>query len=186
MSNPPHPSSSTSTSTSTSDKPRPSVPSVPPAHINLISAVKRDFAPSNLHPSTRPFVRSFLFGYISTVAPPILKTIIKLVLNKKFGARKVGGALRDVFKALIKGLDPRGMGMAAGVAIGGARWGEEIVRLWIEELVRRWKVRVGKSVSQIILRQPRRLNRSSRGGTVRNRWREMADRRNPSIPTNSP
>jgi hypothetical protein len=98
---------------------------------------------ATLDPSTAPFVRAYSLGYAAAVVPSLLRIILGGLLKRKGAAPSSGllGVLREVLVAMVKGLSPRGLAMAFGVSVGGAKWGESRV----EPFVRRMYERVLRS-----------------------------------------
>lgn len=89
---------------------------------------------ATLDPSTAPFVRAYSLGYAASVVPSLLRIILGGLLKRK-GAAPSGllVVLKEVLVAMVKGLSPRGLAMAFGISVGGAKWGEGRM----EPLVRR-------------------------------------------------
>ncbi|GAA5964349.1 hypothetical protein JCM21900_001852, partial [Sporobolomyces salmonicolor] len=82
-------------------------------------------------PSTAPFLRAAAIGYAAQTFPTVLRIVLGVVLQRKRqSSLKV---VRELARALVKGLSPRGLGAAFGVAVGGAKYGER----WLEPVVRK-------------------------------------------------
>ncbi|GAA5920778.1 hypothetical protein JCM1841_004187 [Sporobolomyces salmonicolor] len=82
-------------------------------------------------PSTAPFLRAAAIGYAAQTFPTVLRIVLAVVLRRKRqSSLKV---VRELARALVKGLSPRGLGAAFGVAVGGAKYGER----WLEPVVRK-------------------------------------------------
>ncbi|GAA6032828.1 hypothetical protein JCM8097_000816 [Rhodosporidiobolus ruineniae] len=93
---------------------------------------------SSSHPSTAPFLRALLLGTLAQTAPSLLRTLLSLLRRRPSNRLSPLAALALLFRALRPALNPRGLGVAFGVAIGGARYLED----WVEPLVRRAYERV--------------------------------------------
>ncbi|GAA5914806.1 hypothetical protein JCM8208_005709 [Rhodotorula glutinis] len=101
-------------------RPRPSGPCPRP---DLIARLV-----DHAHPSTEPFLRAYALGWAATTLPALLRVLLGAATSSRTRRRP---ALRQLAAqlaaALAKGLDPRGLALAFGVAVGGAKWGEPLV-----------------------------------------------------------
>ncbi|BGO96741.1 Para-aminobenzoate synthase, subunit I [Rhodotorula toruloides ATCC 204091] len=77
------------------------------------------------HPSTEPFLRAFLLGYAAHSVPAVIRVLLSSLLSRT--RKPPSQVLSDLAKAVARGFHPRGLGVAFGVAIGGAKWAEEVV-----------------------------------------------------------
>ncbi|GAA5894236.1 hypothetical protein JCM5296_004691 [Sporobolomyces johnsonii] len=82
-------------------------------------------------PSTAPFLRAAAIGYAAQTFPAVLRIVLGVALRRK--SQSLLKILRELARALVKGLSPRGLGAAFGLAVGGANYGER----WLEPVVRR-------------------------------------------------
>lgn len=90
-------------------------------------------------PSTLPFLRAYGMGYGLSTAPSIIRILVAYMLNKEGSKdRSLLRVLAQLFKAVVRGLSPRGFAMAFGIAVGGGKWGESRV----EPVVRNVYLRV--------------------------------------------
>ena len=72
-------------------------------------------------PSNAPFARAYAIGYAASVIPALLKVLLSIK------RRRVSEVLVRLLKALGKGFSPRGLALAFGISVGGAKWGESRV-----------------------------------------------------------
>lgn len=90
----------------------------------------------------RLFLKAAALGYTASVLPPILKI---LLANRPGNARDLKGVAREVVRNLGEGLAVRGWAVAAGLGLGGAKWGEGMVEPWARKLY--WKLQGGRGRS---------------------------------------
>ncbi|BGP36702.1 hypothetical protein JCM10449v2_000603 [Rhodotorula kratochvilovae] len=79
------------------------------------------------HPSTEPFLRAYLLGWTAQTFPAVLRVVLSAASRRGNRSPPLRRVLVQLVQALGKGFDPRGLGMAFAVAVGGAKWGEELV-----------------------------------------------------------
>ncbi|GAA6047342.1 hypothetical protein JCM3770_001897 [Rhodotorula araucariae] len=79
------------------------------------------------HPSTEPFLRAYLLGWAAQTLPAVLRVVLGAASRRGHRPLAVRRVLVQLLQALGKGFDPRGLGMAFAVAVGGAKWGEALV-----------------------------------------------------------
>ena len=93
---------------------------------DLIARVKH--LVDHAHPSTEPFLRAYALGWAASTLPALLRVLLGAATSSRSRRRP---ALRQLAAqlaaALAKGFDPRGLALAFGVAVGGAKWGEPLV-----------------------------------------------------------
>lgn len=77
------------------------------------------------HPSTKPFLRAFVLGYAAQSIPAIVRILLSSLLART--RKSPAHVLANLARAAARGLDPRGLGVAFGVAIGGANWAQDLV-----------------------------------------------------------
>ncbi|KAA1110808.1 hypothetical protein PGT21_032124 [Puccinia graminis f. sp. tritici] len=86
------------------------------------------------------FVRAYLIGYGIEVIPLVVRLLIIKLIGFTRRRLPTGMLLMGLFpriiNLLLKGLRPTGLAMASGVAIGGARLAEGLVRKQIQAIVR--------------------------------------------------
>ncbi|OAV86995.1 hypothetical protein PTTG_03707 [Puccinia triticina 1-1 BBBD Race 1] len=85
------------------------------------------------------FVRAYLIGYGTEVAPLVVRLLIIKLISFTRRRPSTSALLRlwsGIAKLLLKGLRPTGLAMASGVAIGGARLAEGLVRKQVQAIVR--------------------------------------------------
>lgn len=91
---------------------------------------------TSLDPSTRIFVRAWLFGYLAETAPSALKLLASsLVFNKFKGpsgrrsaaARSSSKLVRSLVDILGRAAGVRGLALFFAVALGGARWLDDYI-----------------------------------------------------------
>jgi hypothetical protein len=108
---------------------RPRAPALP---VNLYRAFVRDYLSptSSVHPSTPPFLRAFLLGYVVSVVPAIVRALVHIVRRRKDASTRarVSFLIGAVLKAVKAGFSVRSLGCVFGVAVGGAKWAEPFVR----------------------------------------------------------
>ncbi|GAA5887632.1 hypothetical protein JCM6882_001476 [Rhodosporidiobolus microsporus] len=75
------------------------------------------------HPSTEPFLRAVALGWAAQSVPLVVRVLLAATRRR----RRLLTVIRQLVVALLKGLHPRGLGTAFGVAIGGARWAQDAV-----------------------------------------------------------
>ncbi|GAA5995011.1 uncharacterized protein JCM10292_004486 [Rhodotorula paludigena] len=126
-------------------------------------------APSS-HPSTEPFLRAVLLGWAAQSFPALVRVLLAA------STRRSPSSLRQLgtrfLAALCKGLHPRGLGVAFGIAIGGARWAESLV----EPAVRRaYLAAVGKTRA---LREGKGKARETEQSLADEQQRAVQDERN--------
>lgn len=100
--------------------PRPCLASTSPGQPDLIARLLKD-----THPSTEPFVRAYALGWAATSFPAVLRVLLGAATRPS--KRPLRQLLVQLAAALSKGFDPRGLAVAFGVAVGGAKWGEGLV-----------------------------------------------------------
>ncbi|GAA5834298.1 hypothetical protein JCM9279_004276 [Rhodotorula babjevae] len=112
--------------------PRPRAPAPPRPRPDLIARVKH--LVDHAHPSTEPFLRAYLLGWTASTLPALLRILLGAATTSRSRRRPAPRQLAaQLAAALAKGFDPRGLALAFGVAVGGAKWGEPLV----EAVVRR-------------------------------------------------
>ncbi|GAA5926457.1 hypothetical protein JCM3775_001023 [Rhodotorula graminis] len=110
-------------------RPRPPAPSR--RRPNLIARCQH--LVDRTHPSTEPFLRAYALGWAATTVPALLRVLLGAATSSRSRSRPLRQLGAQLAAALAKGLDPRGLALAFGVAVGGAKWGEPFV----EAVVRR-------------------------------------------------
>lgn len=114
---------------------------------------------TTLDSSTGPFLRAFALGFLASTVPSFARTLLAIIWTRKGASRPaLLEILRRLLDTVVKGLSPRGLAFAGGIAVGGAKWGESCV----EPLVRRVVVRVVKA-RRAKLRQSREEEGGERG-----------------------
>ena len=111
-------------------------------------------------PSTAPFLRAAGLGVLAATVPSFTRIVLGIVLGKKGGRDSVLETLKKLLVVLLKGLSPRGLGVAAGISLGGARWGESRV----EPLIRKALIAVYARSRR--LRETGELNATEEGGVA--------------------
>ncbi|KAI5478287.1 integral membrane protein [Pseudohyphozyma bogoriensis] len=86
-------------------------------------------------PSTAVFLRTFALGYVVETALPVVRVVVRIARARR--ADSVRNAVKTLLWVLLQGLRPRGMAVAMGTAIGGARWGESRVEGVVRAAVKR-------------------------------------------------
>ncbi|GJN91600.1 hypothetical protein Rhopal_004623-T1 [Rhodotorula paludigena] len=124
----------------------------------------------NQHPSTEPFLRAVLLGWAAQSFPALVRVLLAASTRRSPSSRRQLGT--RFLAALCKGLHPRGLGVAFGVAIGGARWAESLV----EPAVRRaYLVAVGRTRA---LREGKGKARETEESLADEQQRAVQDERN--------
>ncbi|KAM0756416.1 para-aminobenzoate synthase, subunit I [Meredithblackwellia eburnea MCA 4105] len=99
-------------------------------------------------PSTIAFLRAYGLGFAASTVPSFLRLVIGLILGRKGSRQSILKVLTRLLEIVVKGLNPRGLAMASGISLGGAKWGEErlepLVRRTMEGLLLRLRQMKGK------------------------------------------
>lgn len=74
-------------------------------------------------PSTLPFLRVYAIGFAASFLPALVRVLLS---SRRVSVAKLASR---VLKALQRAFSPRGLAMAFGVAVGGAKWGESRVEV---------------------------------------------------------
>ncbi|KAH9470263.1 hypothetical protein MJO29_004467 [Puccinia striiformis f. sp. tritici] len=85
------------------------------------------------------FVRAYLIGYGTEVVPLVFRLVIIKLIGFTRRTPSTGALLQlsiGILNLLLKGLRPTGLAMASGIAIGGARLAEGLIRRQVQAIVR--------------------------------------------------
>lgn len=110
-----------------------------------------------------PFLRGYSIGYATEVIPSLVKFIILRLIRWSgkhrpvspsvgFG-KSLASLLLGLLQRIIRGLRPNGFAMACAIAMGGARWGESVVRPTMERLVRSFRL-LNRHARRLVSRGP--------------------------------
>lgn len=100
-------------------------------------------------PSTLPFLRAYLIGFVSSTIPQIIRIVVGYVTRARSvkSHASLTSALRQLFDALVHGASPYGLATAFGISVGGAKWGETrvepAVRAVYHRIPSKWRARLG-------------------------------------------
>lgn len=90
--------------------------------------------------AVRLFVRAAALGYTASVLPGLLKILLlQATLCRRGKGIRAGAIARQLLDEAREGLSGRGWGVAAGIAFGGSKWGEQILEPWIRNAFRSWR-----------------------------------------------
>ncbi|POW09637.1 hypothetical protein PSTT_06657 [Puccinia striiformis] len=83
------------------------------------------------------FVRAYLIGYGTEVVPLVFRLVIIKLIGFTRRTPSTGALLQlsiGILNLLLKGLRPTGLAMASGIAIGGARLAEGLIRRQVQAI----------------------------------------------------
>lgn len=95
------------------------------------------------HASTLPFLRAYLLGFSADVIPSLLKLLLSLLSSNPTKKRSHSTPFWTLFIILRNALSPNSLGIAFGIAVGGAKWGEKRVEDLLTKLIRKTKTKSG-------------------------------------------
>ncbi|GAA5923218.1 uncharacterized protein JCM15063_003573 [Sporobolomyces koalae] len=129
----------------------------PPTHSRLPRVAACSSILRDLDPATLPFLRAAALGYTAQTAPAIVRALTK---RKGKSAVQVLVQLLKAFK-----FKPRGLALAFGIAVGGAKYGERLLepvvrRVYLASREKARSLREGKGkTKEIVLSQAEEVNK---------------------------